>query len=129
MILPAVRERLEAVLRHPAMEGAVNSLRAGGQHVSLSGLHDVAKALVAAYATHALRRPAFFITDSNRRAEALAETVRFFANVFPGAAGGTATLPAFDTLPWEAPGSIRMRLFICRSRARWPPTPKFRWRK
>ncbi len=102
MILPAVRERLEAVLRHPAMEGAVNSLRAGGQHVSLSGLHDVAKALVAAYVTHALRRPAFFITDSNRRAEALAETVRFFANVFPGAAGGTATLPAFDTLPWEA---------------------------
>src|SRR5713101_6138213 len=102
MILPAVRERLESVLRHPSMEAALAALRAGGQHVSLSGLHDVAKAFVAAYLTHALRRPAFFVTGSNRRAESLADTVRFFANIFPGALGGVATLPAFDTLPWEA---------------------------
>src|SRR5207249_6662713 len=59
-------------------------------------------ALVAAYLTHALRRPAFFVTDSNRRAEALAETLRFFSGVFPGATGGVATLPAFDRLPWES---------------------------
>jgi transcription-repair coupling factor (superfamily II helicase) len=102
MILPAVRERLEAVLRHPSVEGALGALRDGAQHVSLSGLHDVAKALIAAYLTHELRRPAFFITDSNRRAEALAETVRFFSGIFPGVSGGVATLPAFDTLPWES---------------------------
>jgi transcription-repair coupling factor (superfamily II helicase) len=102
MILPAVRERLDAVLRHPSVEGALGALRDGAQHISLSGLHDVAKALLAAYLTHELRRPAFFITDSNRRAEALAETVRFFSNVFPGISGGIATLPAFDTLPWES---------------------------
>src|SRR5713226_10418702 len=102
MILTAVRERVEALLRHAALQGALGALRSGAGEISLGGLHDVAKAFVAAYVTHALRRPAFFITDSNRRAEALAETVRFFANVFPGAAGGTATLPAFDTLPWEA---------------------------
>src|SRR5271156_3096677 len=102
MILPAVRERLDAVLRHPSVEGALGALRDGAQHISLSGLHDVAKALVAAYLTHELRRPAFFITDSNRRAEALAETVRFFSSVFPGVSGGVATLPAFDTLPWES---------------------------
>jgi transcription-repair coupling factor (superfamily II helicase) len=102
MILPAVRERLDAVLRHPSVEGALGALRAGAQHISLSGLHDVAKALLAAYLTHELRRPAFFITDSNRRAEALAETVRFFASIFPGVSGGVATLPAFDTLPWES---------------------------
>src|SRR5271156_5735969 len=102
MILPAVRERLDAVLRHPAVEGAVGALRDGAQHISLSGLHDVAKALLAAYMTHELRRPAFFVTDSNRRAEALAETIRFFSNVFPGVIGGVATLPAFDTLPWES---------------------------
>jgi transcription-repair coupling factor (superfamily II helicase) len=102
MILPAVRERLDAVLHHPSVEGALGALRDGAQHISLSGLHDVAKALVAAYLTHELRRPAFFITDSNRRAEALAETVRFFSNVFPGISGGIATLPAFDTLPWES---------------------------
>jgi transcription-repair coupling factor (superfamily II helicase) len=102
MILPAVRERLDAVLRHPSVEGALGALRHGAQHISLSGLHDAAKALIAAYLTHELRRPAFFITDSNRRAEALAETVRFFSSVFPGVSGGVATLPAFDTLPWES---------------------------
>ena len=102
MILPAVRERLDAVLRHPSVEGALGALRDGAQHISLSGLHDVAKALLAAYLTHELRRPAFFITDSNRRAEALAETVRFFSSVFPGISGGIATLPALDTLPWES---------------------------
>jgi transcription-repair coupling factor (superfamily II helicase) len=102
MILPAVRERLQAVIRHPGMEGALAALRSGGHHISLSGLHDVAKALVAAHLTHELRRPAFFVTESNRRAEELAESLRFFSNVFPGPAGGVATLPAFDTLPWEA---------------------------
>src|ERR1700681_2562704 len=109
MILPAVRERLDAVLRQPAVEGALAALRTGSNQVAFSGLHDVAKALVAAYATHALRRPAFFITSSNRRAEAFAETLRFFSSIFPGKTGGAsglagevATLPAFDTLPWES---------------------------
>src|SRR6202790_4573995 len=102
MILPAVHERLETVLRHPSMDGAIAALRAGGQHVSLAGLHDVAKALVAAYIAHELRRPAFFIADSNRRAEALAETLRFFSSIFPSSLGGIATLPGFDTLPWQS---------------------------
>jgi transcription-repair coupling factor (superfamily II helicase) len=78
------------------------ALRSGGKAISFSGLNDVAKALLAAYLTHELRRPAFFVTESNRRAESLAETVRFFLNIFPGVAGGTAVLPAFDTLPWQA---------------------------
>src|SRR5882724_2921764 len=102
MILPAVRERLESVLRHPSLEGVLAALRAGGNHVALSGLHDVAKALVATYLVHELRRPAFFVAESNRRAESLAETLRFFSTIFPGVAGGVATLPAFDTLPWQA---------------------------
>jgi len=90
------------LLRHPAMEGALAALRAGGHHVSITGLHDVAKAIVAACLTHELRRPAFFVTDSNRRAESLAETLRFFVGIFPGVPGGVATLPAFDRLPWES---------------------------
>ena len=84
------------------MEGALAELRANAGLVSITGLHDVAKALVAAYLTHALRRPAFFVTDSNRRAEALAETLRFFAAILPGASGNVATLPSFDRLPWES---------------------------
>ncbi len=93
---------MEALLRHPAMEGALAELRANATLVSITGLHDVAKALSAVYITHALRRPAFFVTDSNRRAESLAETLRFFAAIFPGASGSVATLPSFDRLPWES---------------------------
>jgi transcription-repair coupling factor (superfamily II helicase) len=101
MILPAVKERLEALLRHPAMEGVVGEVRAGANLVGLSGLQDVAKPLVASHVVHELRRPAFFVTENNRRAEELAETLRFFAQIFPGPTGGIAVLPAFDSLPWD----------------------------
>src|ERR1700676_3823209 len=102
MILPAVRERLETLLRHPSLEGVVAGLRSGANLLALSGLQDVAKALVAAHITHELRRPAFFVTETNRRAEALAETMRFFSQIFPGNNGGVAVLPAFDSLPWDS---------------------------
>src|SRR5258708_15387304 len=102
MILPAVRERLDRLLRHPSLDGALGELRAGAGLVGLSGLQDVAKALCAAYFTHELRRPAFFLTESNRRAEDLAESVRFFAQIFPGVTGGVADLPAFDKLPLDS---------------------------
>jgi transcription-repair coupling factor (superfamily II helicase) len=101
MILPAVRERLERLLRLPSLEGSLAELRSNANLVSLSGLQDVAKALVAAYLSHELRRPAFFITDSNRRAESLAESLLFFFQIFPGHTGGVAVLPAFDSLPWD----------------------------
>jgi len=93
---------MEGLLRHPALESVLAELRAGGNLVALSGLHDVAKVLAAAYLTHELRRPAFFVTETNRRAEALAESLRFFAQIFPGPTGGVAVLPAFDSLPWDS---------------------------
>jgi transcription-repair coupling factor (superfamily II helicase) len=92
---------MEALLRHPAMEGVVGEVRSGGNLVGLSGLHDVAKSVVAAYAVHELRRPAFFVTENNRRAEEIAEILRFFSQIFPGPSGGVAVLPAFDSLPWD----------------------------
>src|SRR5574340_1747002 len=101
MILPAVRERLESLLRLPSVEGGLAALRSGGNLVALSGLQDAAKALLAAYVAHELRRPAFFVTETKRRAEDLAETFRFFSQIFPGGTGGVAVLPAFDSLPWD----------------------------
>jgi transcription-repair coupling factor (superfamily II helicase) len=83
------------------MEGVVGEVRSGSNLVGLSGLHDVAKPLVAAHVVHELRRPAFFITENNRRAEDLAETLRFFSDILPGPTGGIAVLPAFDSLPWD----------------------------
>ena len=101
MILPTVRERLEAVLRHPALEGARGALQAGRAVVGVAGLHDVAKGLVVAHLAQALRRPAFLVVESNDRAETLAESIRFFATVFSGSDNGVAVLPAFDAHPWQ----------------------------
>ena len=106
MILPAVRERLEPLLRLPALEGTLAELRSNSNLVGLSGLQDVAKALVAAYLTHELRRPAFVVTESNRRAEELAEVLRFFSQIFPGLTGGVVVLPAFDSLHRQDVGPV-----------------------
>src|SRR5215475_1790836 len=99
MILPVVRERLERLLRLDSVEGALAALRAGESAVQLSGLQPNAKALLATFFAGELRRPAFFLVASNKQAEAITETLRFFASVF--SAGNVAILPAFDTLPWD----------------------------
>ena len=102
MILPVVRERFEALLHQPALEGVVSVLQGGSKAAGCVGLTELAKAIVVAYVTSQLRRPAFLIVDSNKKAEAIAETLRFCFSVFPGATGGVAVLPAFDTFPWES---------------------------
>jgi transcription-repair coupling factor (superfamily II helicase) len=102
MILPVVRERFEALLRQPALEGVVSALQGGAKAAGCVGLTELAKAITVAYVTSRLRRPAFLIVDSNKKAEAIAETVRFCFSIFPGSTGGVAVLPAFDTFPWES---------------------------
>jgi len=102
MILPVVRERFEVLLRQPALEGVVSALQGGAKMAGCVGLTALAKAIAVAYITSQLRRPAFLIVDSNKKAEAIAETVRFCFSFFPGATGGVAVLPAFDTFPWES---------------------------
>src|SRR5246127_3082470 len=102
MILPVVRERFEALLRQPALEGVVSALQSGAKLAGCVGLTELAKAITVAYLTSRLRRPAFLIVGSNKKAEAIAETLRFCFSVFPGATGGVAVLPAFDTFPWES---------------------------
>src|SRR5712672_1979753 len=102
MILPVVRERFEALLRQPALQGVVSALLGGAKVGGCVGLTELAKAIAVAYVTSQLRRPAFLIVDSNKKAETIAETVRFCFSVFPGSTGGVAVLPAFDTFPWES---------------------------
>ena len=100
MILPVVRERLERLLRSSAVEGALGALRSRESKIQFSGLQPTAKALLATYLAGQLRRPAFFLVASNKQAESIAETLRFFSSVFN--AGSVAVLPGFDTLPWDA---------------------------
>jgi transcription-repair coupling factor (superfamily II helicase) len=102
MILPVVRERLEALVRQPALEGVLSALRTGARSAGLAGLTELAKAIAVAHLTHELRRPAFLLVESNKKAESIAETLRFCFGVFPGATGGVAVLPSFDTFPWES---------------------------
>src|SRR5215472_13130655 len=101
MILPVVRARLEALVRQPALEGLLSQLRGGCKAAGCAGLTELAKAMVVSHLTHELRRPAFLLVESNKKAEAIAETLRFCFSIFPGASGGMAVLPAFDTFPWE----------------------------
>jgi transcription-repair coupling factor (superfamily II helicase) len=107
MILPVVRERFETLLREPGLEGVVSTLQGGAKAAGCVGLTELAKAISVAYITNQLRRPAFLLVDSNKKAEAIAETVRFCFSIFPGPSfsgggGGVAVLPAFDTYPWES---------------------------
>src|SRR5215813_2613393 len=102
MILPVVRERLETLVRQPALEAVLTALRGGAKTAGCTGLTELAKAITVAHLAHELRRPAFLLVESNKKAEAIQETLRFWFSVFPGATGGIAVLPAFDTLPWES---------------------------
>src|SRR5258706_12786805 len=101
MILPVVRERFEGLLRQPALPGVVSALQGGAKTAGCVGLTELAKAIAVAYVTSQLRRPAFLIVDSNKKAEASAESLRFCFSVFPGPPGGAALLPAFAPVPRE----------------------------
>jgi hypothetical protein len=43
MILPVVRERFEALLRQPALEGVVSALQSGAKAAGCVGLTELAK--------------------------------------------------------------------------------------
>ena len=102
MLLPSVSELLGRVGRHPAVEATLDALRRGERQARLAGLTDPAKALVAAQTALALRRPVLLLVESNQRAEALTEPLRFFFRALGGrAVSQVATLPAHDVLPWQ----------------------------
>src|SRR5207245_1888132 len=84
-LLPDVRERFEALLRQPALEGVVSALQGGAKAAGCVGLTEIAKAIAVAYVTSQLRQPTFLVVDSNKKAEAIAETLRFCFSIFPGA--------------------------------------------
>jgi len=94
---------LESVLRHPSMDRA-SGLALERNHTSLSGLHDVAKALVAHTSlTNCAAR--YFVTESNA-----AERWRddpFLLRHFPRRLVRDDA-PAFDTLPWQSQTRTRI---------------------
>jgi transcription-repair coupling factor (superfamily II helicase) len=102
MILPLVSELLSRIARRPAVEETCEKLRRLGGEVRLAGLTDSAKALLVPLAVAELGRPAIMLVESNQRAEALLETVRWFYTAVTGKQGRrVAHLPAHDVLPYE----------------------------
>ena len=102
MILSLVSELLARVGRRPVVEEAVDTLRRSGGFVRLDGLTDPAKTLVATLAATELGRPAIFIVESNPRAEALVEPIRWFYRAVTGKPGHrVAHLPSLEVLPYD----------------------------
>ncbi len=76
--------------------------RSGGVHPPRRALTDPAKTLVAALAATELGRPAILIVESNQRAEALVEPLRWFYRAVTGKPGHRVVhLPALEVLPYD----------------------------
>ena len=103
MILPLVSELLARVARRPVVEETFEALRRSGGEVRLAGLTDSAKALLIPLAFAELGRPTVLLVDTNQRAEALLEPVRYFYRAVTGKPGRrVAHLPAHEVLPYES---------------------------
>jgi transcription-repair coupling factor (superfamily II helicase) len=101
MILPLVSELLMRVARRPVVGETFEALRRGGAG-RLAGLTDAAKALLVPLAFAELGRSAVLLVESNQRAEAMLEPVRYFYRAITGKPGRrVAHLPAHDVLPYE----------------------------
>ena len=73
-----------------------------GGEVRLAGLTDSAKALLVPLVFSELGRPTILLVDSNQRAEALLEPIRWFYSAVTGKPGRrVAHFPAHDVLPYE----------------------------
>jgi transcription-repair coupling factor (superfamily II helicase) len=102
MILSLVSELFARVAQQPAVEEAFETLRSRAGEVSLAGLTDSAKALLAPLAVAELGRPTILLVESNQRAETLLEPARYFYRATTGKPGHrVAHLPAYDVLPYE----------------------------
>ncbi|MBZ5695073.1 MAG: transcription-repair coupling factor [Acidobacteriia bacterium] len=102
MILPLVSELLARIARRPAVEEACELLRHKTGEARLAGATDPAKALLAPLILAELGRPAILVVESNQRAEALLEPLRWFYRAVTGKPGRrVAHLPAHDVLPYE----------------------------
>jgi len=102
MILPLVSELFGGIARQSAVDDACDRLRREGGKVDLSGLTDSAKALLVPIVFSKLGRPAIVVVESNQRAEALLDPMRWFYEAVTGKPGRrVAWFPAHEVLPYE----------------------------
>lgn len=114
MIIPFVEQAIRPLEESASLQAVVRALedrlrlakpgegaRTAGQ-VTLAGMTRTAKALVAALVARALDRPLLLLTRTNRDAEKLVESLRFFHQVLTGHAASSVSLfPAHDVSPYR----------------------------
>ena len=102
MILPLVSELLARISRRPALEEGCDKLRRNAPEVRMAGFTDSAKTALAPLVFNELGRPVILIVESNQRAEALLEPLRWFYRAVTGEPGRRVVhFPAHDVLPYE----------------------------
>src|SRR5215831_18986133 len=102
MILPFVSELLAQIARRPAIGEACDRIRRDAGEVRIAGLSDSAKALVMPLVFRETGHPAILVVDSNARAEAFLEPIRWCYRAITGKQGRrVAHLPAYEVLPYE----------------------------
>jgi transcription-repair coupling factor (superfamily II helicase) len=107
MILPFVAELLAGIGRQPEVEAAFDRLRYGSgaradrRGVTLAGLTDPAKALMAALAVQALLKPAILLVETNERADELCPLAQYFLRALGKAKAQVMVLPAHEVLPYD----------------------------
>ncbi|HUK29955.1 MAG TPA: CarD family transcriptional regulator, partial [Candidatus Acidoferrum sp.] len=91
------------ITRLPAVDAAVDGLRRGATEAALDGLTPEGRVILAAISAGALRRPAILVVESESRAEAILEPLRFFYREATGnSQGNVLYLPALNAMPWDA---------------------------
>ncbi|MCU0247936.1 MAG: DEAD/DEAH box helicase, partial [Bryobacter sp.] len=101
---PAVRELVQDLARHPALAEVVRRLdrAAAGERVDLSGLTTTAKALHLVLIWQLTGKPLLVVTDGNRQAETLFESLAtFFELLVEDTHARPQLLPALDVLPHQ----------------------------
>ena len=104
MTHPAVRDLLQSLGRHAALQEAVGELlRDRSAQISLSGLTPTAKALYIVLLWQATERPFIVVTDGNASAERLAELTETFFDLLVSAHDipRPQLIPALDVLPHQ----------------------------
>ncbi len=103
MTHPAVRDLFQTLARNPAFQELTGKLlRREPGPFSLAGLTPTGKALYLVLLWQATERPLIVISDSNQRAEQLAELTETFFNLLISHSGsGPELLPALDVLPGQ----------------------------
>src|SRR3990172_9140221 len=108
MIIPLVEQAIRPLEESAGLRAALRELELVTRHgqppreLTLAGLTDTAKLLVAALTARTLARPLVFLTTTNRRAEALLEPLRFFHGLLTGRPGASVVLlPASDVSPYR----------------------------